>query len=208
MLLPASFSRKKYLIGKRVFDVVFSLLFLCTAFILILAITICIKTTSSGPVLFVQERVGLNGRKFKMFKFRSMETDAERRLRSLGIFNELDGPVFKIKDDPRVTRVGKFLRKTSLDELPQFINVLKGEMSIVGPRPPLPEEVKQYQPWQMQRLSVKPGITCIWQVSGRNRVSFEEWVKMDLVYIDNCSFWLDFKLILKTLVAVVKMTGW
>ena len=162
-----------------------------------------IKWTLPGPVLFNQVRMGLNGRKFNMYKFRSMHQDAENRLGALKSSNEMSGPVFKIANDPRVTPVGRFIRKFSIDELPQLFNVLKGDMSLVGPRPPIYKEVLEYQRWQRRRLSMRPGITCIWQVSGRNDIGFEEWMKLDLQYIDNWSFWLDLKLLFKTIPAVL-----
>lgn len=174
---------------------------------LFLVIAILVKATSSGPVFFYQERCGLNGRRFLVRKFRTMYEHAEDERKILEDDNEMDGPVFKIKDDPRMTMVGSFLRRFSLDELPQLINVLRGEMSLVGPRPPIPDEVDQYQLWQRRRLSMKPGITCIWQVSGRNDTSFEEWMNMDLEYIDNWSLPLDFKLLLLTVKAVVFGSG-
>lgn len=163
-----------------------------------LLIAAAIKCTSKGPVLFSQKRSGLNGRHFNVHKFRTMVVNAEELKKTLMDANEVDGPVFKIKKDPRITGIGAFLRKTSLDELPQLFNVLKGEMSLVGPRPPLPVEVEEYKLWQRRRLSMKPGLTCIWQVSGRNDVSFEQWMNMDLQYIDNWSFGLDLKLLLLT----------
>ena len=172
-----------------------------------LIITLLIKTTSPGPIFFYQERCGLNGRRFLVRKFRTMREHAEEEREKLEKDNEMDGPVFKIKNDPRITLIGSFLRKTSLDELPQFINVLRGEMSLVGPRPPIPDEVEQYQLWQRRRLSMKPGITCIWQVNGRNKTSFEEWMNMDLEYIDNWSLLLDFKLLLLTVKAVIVGSG-
>jgi exopolysaccharide biosynthesis polyprenyl glycosylphosphotransferase len=172
-----------------------------------LVIAVLIKTSSRGPVFFVQQRSGLNGRLFNLYKFRTMVVDAEDLKAALDHENEMDGPVFKIKNDPRITRVGAFLRRTSLDELPQLINVLRGEMSLVGPRPPIPTEVQQYAPWQRRRLSMRPGLTCIWQVSGRNEISFEQWMNMDLEYIDKWSLLLDFKLLLKTVPAVVWGTG-
>jgi len=162
-----------------------------------------IKWTLPGPVLFNQVRMGLNGRKFNMYKFRSMHQDAENRLGALKSSNEMSGPVFKIANDPRVTPVGRFIRKFSIDELPQLFNVLKGDMSLVGPRPPVYKEVLEYQRWQRRRLSMRPGITCIWQVSGRNDIGFEEWMELDLQYIDNWSFWLDLKLLFKTIPAVL-----
>ncbi len=161
-------------------------------------IALGIKSSSGGPVLFSQLRCGLNGRKFVLYKFRTMVRDADDFKGELAVTNEMDGPVFKIKNDPRITRFGRFLRKTSLDELPQLLNVVMGEMSLVGPRPALPEEVEQYDLWQRRRLSMKPGMTCIWQVSGRNTISFDRWMKMDLQYIDNWSLLLDFKILLLT----------
>ncbi|WP_430937007.1 sugar transferase [Saccharicrinis sp. 156] len=164
----------------------------------LLLIALTIKLGDGGPVFFAQTRVGQNGRLFQCLKFRTMVTNAEDLKHTLTEQNEQEGPVFKMKNDPRVTRVGRFLRKTSLDELPQFINVLKGEMSIVGPRPPVPAEVEEYVRWQRRRLSMKPGITCIWQVSGRNNIPFEQWMKMDMQYIDTWSLKLDIMLFLKT----------
>jgi exopolysaccharide biosynthesis polyprenyl glycosylphosphotransferase len=173
----------------------------------LLIIMILIRIDSKGPVFFRQIRVGKNGRLFKVIKFRTMVTNAEALKEKLAAMNEQTGPVFKIKNDPRITKVGRFLRKTSLDEFPQFINVILGHMSIVGPRPPVPKEVEEYQRWQLRRLSMKPGITCIWQVSGRNKISFEDWMKLDLEYIDNWSLALDFMLILKTVRVIVKGDG-
>lgn len=163
-----------------------------------LVLALLVKLTSKGPIFFSQERAGLNGRRFKVHKFRTMVVNAEELKETLLEANEMDGPVFKMKKDPRITPIGRFLRKTSLDELPQLFNVLKGEMSLVGPRPPLPSEVEKYRLWQRRRLSMKPGLTCIWQVSGRNNISFEEWMNMDLEYIDNWSLKLDLKLLLLT----------
>ena len=185
--------------------------YLAASFILILIspvmliITLAIKIDDGGPIFFAQKRVGRNGRRFPCLKFRTMVTNAEALKASLMAQNEQEGPVFKIKKDPRVTRIGHFLRRTSLDELPQFINVLRGEMSIVGPRPPVPAEVTQYERWQRRRLSMKPGITCIWQVSGRNNIPFEQWMKMDMQYIDSWSLKLDLILFLKTF--KVMLTG-
>lgn len=195
------------LIIKRLLDFFLSLFGLLFFLPLLLAISLLIKISSKGPAIFSQERIGLNGRPFQMYKFRSMIVDAEDLREDLLPINEMEGPVFKIKNDPRVTLVGSFLRKTSLDELPQLINVLKGEMSLVGPRPPLSKEVEGYQPFQRRRLSMRPGITCIWQVSGRNKLTFEEWMKLDLQYIDEWSLWLDFKLLLLTIRAVFAGTG-
>ncbi|MEZ5082531.1 MAG: sugar transferase [Bacteroidales bacterium] len=174
----------------------------------LLFIAITIKLTSKGPIFFKQKRVGLRGRTFYMYKFRTMVTNAEELKASLMDKNEADGPVFKIKNDPRITKIGKFLRKSGLDELPQFYNVLIGDMSLVGPRPPVPEEVKQYERWQLRRLSMKPGITCTWQIKpNRNEISFEDWMKMDLQYIDNWSNKLDLVLFFKTIRTILKGSG-
>ena len=171
------------------------------------AAAIWVDSPGASPI-FVQERVGRDGKLFRFYKFRSMVPDAEDQLEELLARNEMDGPVFKMKDDPRITRVGRFIRKTSIDELPQLINILKNDMSIVGPRPALPREAALYTPYQRQRLYVKPGLTCYWQVQpGRNRLSFEEWVDLDLQYIRDRSFWLDWKIILQTVRAVFKMYG-
>jgi len=170
---------------------------------LLITVAIIIKLTSKGPVLYRQRRIGLHGREFMLYKFRSMYLDAEEKQKEIQHLNEMTGPVFKITRDPRVTTVGRFIRKTSLDELPQLFNVLKGEMSMVGPRPPIPHEVEQYKRWQRRRLSMKPGITCIWQVNGRNKIGFEEWTKLDLQYIDNWSLGLDFKILFKTIPVVL-----
>jgi lipopolysaccharide/colanic/teichoic acid biosynthesis glycosyltransferase len=158
-------------------------------------------------VFFVQNRVGMNQRQFKLYKFRSMVADAEERKSELLHLNERDGPAFKIDNDPRITPIGRFIRKTSIDELPQLFNVLSGEMSLVGPRPPLPDEVQKYEWLFRKRLSVKPGITCIWQISGRNNVSFERWMQMDHEYIENWSIWLDLRILLKTIPAVLFSRG-
>ena len=170
--------------------------------------TLLIKLTSPGPVLFVQERVGLGKRSFRLYKFRTMMQGAEKKLAELEHLNEMSGPVFKIKNDPRITKIGHFLRKTSIDELPQLINVLKGDMSLVGPRP-LP--VRDYngfeQDWQRRRFSVRPGITCLWQVNGRSNVSFDKWMKLDMEYIDNWSLLLDFKILILTIPAVFRGSG-
>ena len=167
-----------------------------------------IKLTSPGPVLFIQKRVGLNNRKFVLFKFRTMYKDAQERRSELQNLNEMDGPVFKIKNDPRVTSVGRFLRKFSIDEFPQLFNVLFGRMSLVGPRPPIPKEVREYDAWQRRRLSMRPGLTCLWQVNGRNgKVNFNEWMKLDLDYLDNWSLWLDFKILTKTIPVVLLGIG-
>jgi exopolysaccharide biosynthesis polyprenyl glycosylphosphotransferase len=193
---------------KRVLDILVSswVLVVLSPLLLLIALLILISS-SPGPILFRQERVGRHGRPFHMLKFRTMVVDAEAQKASLESRNEQSGPVFKIKDDPRITPLGRFLRRYSIDELPQFINVLRGEMSIVGPRPPVPSEVARYEAWQRRRLSVRPGITCVWQVSGRNNISFEEWMYLDMRYIDHWSLTEDLKLILKTVPVVVTGRG-
>jgi lipopolysaccharide/colanic/teichoic acid biosynthesis glycosyltransferase len=170
-------------------------------------VSIAIRLDSPGPVFFRQRRVGMNGREFTLLKFRSMYQDAQARLDALRARNEVSGPVFKMKDDPRVTRVGRFIRRTSIDELPQFWNVLRGEMSVVGPRPPIPSEVQQYERRHLRRLSVKPGITCTWQVSGRSSIGFDRWMELDLSYIDNWSLWHDVKILARTIPAVLTGRG-
>jgi exopolysaccharide biosynthesis polyprenyl glycosylphosphotransferase len=171
------------------------------------AISLAIRLGSRGPILFKQERIGLNGRRFTMLKFRTMVPDADKLKAGLLEKNEMSGPVFKIKDDPRITRLGRILRKTSTDELPQLFNVLNGDMSLVGPRPPLAEEVNKFDHWQRRKLSVRPGITCLWQVRGRNNIDFQDWMKMDLEYIDNWSLWLDFRILARTIPAVLSGKG-
>ncbi len=193
---------------KSIFDFTVSFITITIFSPLYIGIAIGIKLSSKGPVFFKQKRVGIRGRKFWVYKFRTMVTNAEELKEKLMDRNEMDGPVFKIARDPRITGIGNFLRKTSLDELPQFFNVLLGDMSIVGPRPPVPSEVKEYERWQLRRLSMKPGITCIWQISpSRNDVSFEEWMRMDLEYIDNWSLRLDFVIILKTIRTMFRADG-
>jgi exopolysaccharide biosynthesis polyprenyl glycosylphosphotransferase len=191
------------LILRRIFDMIGSIVLILLLSPLLLLIILLIRLESPGPVIYRQVRVGLNGRKFTFFKFRSMVQGADERRNDLAVHNIMSGPVFKMRDDPRVTRVGRFLRKSSLDELPQLVNVLWGDMSFVGPRPPIPEEVEQYQGWQRRRLSMKPGITGLWQVSGRNQIDFDQWMKLDLEYIDHWSLWLDFKILLKTIPTVI-----
>lgn len=190
---------KLYLFIKRSIDMICSLagIIVLSPVFLIVAVLIKIEDPK-GSIFFCQERNGQHPNTFKMYKFRSMVHNAEELLKDLQHKNEQTGPAFKIADDPRITKVGKFIRKTSLDELPQLFNVLKGDMSLVGPRPPIPREVEQYTEYQKQRLLVKPGLTCIWQVSGRNNIGFDEWVDMDLEYIKNRNLLLDIKLILKT----------
>lgn len=187
-----------YKFFKRVIDVVCSLVGLLVLSPVLIIISILIKLESDGPIIFSQDRIGYRGQKFKMYKFRSMVVNAEELKKKLAEQNEMSGPMFKMKNDPRVTKIGKFIRKTSIDELPQLINILKGEMSLVGPRPSLPKEVKEFEPWMMERLEVKPGLTCYWQVSGRNDIDFEDWMKLDIKYVRERSFFLDMKLIFKT----------
>jgi exopolysaccharide biosynthesis polyprenyl glycosylphosphotransferase len=195
------------LLLKQMMDSVLSALALILLLPLFVLIATAIKLNSPGPVFFRQARAGLHGRTFRCYKFRTMFVDAEARLAELKHLNEMSGPVFKMRNDPRITGVGRFLRKYSLDELPQFINVFVGDMSLVGPRPPLPAEVAQYTYTQRRRLSIKPGITCIWQVSGRNNIDFDNWVRLDLEYIDKWSLILDIKLLLKTVQTVMRGTG-
>lgn len=196
------------MITKRMIDFTIALAVLVVLAPLFVVVAILIKAGSDGPVFFVQKRMGLNKRKFSLFKFRTMVPDAEAKLAAIEHLNEVSGPVFKIKDDPRITPVGKFLRKTSIDELPQLINVLKGEMSLVGPRP-LP--VRDYQgfdkDWQRRRFSVRPGITCLWQVAGRSSIQFDQWMELDMQYIDKWSLWLDIKILAQTIPAVLRGSG-
>lgn len=199
--VPRTFYHKY---GKRLFDFLASALLLTLLSPIFIATALAIKIDSPGPVMYVSTRLGRRARPFRFLKFRSMHADAEKLRSQLEHLNEMDGPVFKIRDDPRCTRVGRILRKTSLDELPQLISVVLGHMSLVGPRPPIPDEVGQYELWQRRRLSVTPGITCLWQVSGRNRISFAEWMLLDMEYIDHLSFPLDLKIMLMTIPAVAK----
>ncbi len=195
------------LLLKRAFDFAASSVLLALFAPLFFVVGILIKAESPGPVFFKQERVGLNQRRFKIFKFRSMRADAEKLRKELEEHNEADGPVFKIRNDPRVTRVGRFIRKYSIDELPQLINVWLGHMSLVGPRPPIPAEVEQYTWDQRRRLSVKPGMTGLWQVSGRSDVNFQDWVDMDLAYIDSWTFLQDIRILIKTVQVVLQGKG-
>jgi len=196
------------LLAKRVFDVIVSGTLLLLLSPLLLIVALIIRKTSPGPVFFFQQRVGRNKRLFRMCKFRSMVLDAEAKLADLESKNEISGPVFKIKDDPRVTPIGKFIRRTSIDELPQLWNVLKGDMSLVGPRPlPLRDYAGFDQDWQRRRFSVLPGITCLWQVTGRSNIEFDRWMELDMQYIDDWSFWLDLKILLRTIPSVFKGVG-
>jgi len=202
---PANGFYQRY--GKRILDVAAVLcagIFLLPLFLLL---SLAVRLDSRGPVLYTSRRVGEGGRIFSFYKFRSMIVGADRIRDELRHLNEVDGPVFKITRDPRLTRVGTFLRRTSLDELPQLWNILAGDMSLVGPRPPIPEEVLQYEPWQLRRLSVRPGLTCLWQISGRSEIGFDEWMRLDMQYIDNRSFSLDLKILLRTIPAVVGGKG-
>jgi exopolysaccharide biosynthesis polyprenyl glycosylphosphotransferase len=195
-------------VAKRAFDIVGATLGLVVLAPVLLALAALIRLSSKGPAFFIQDRVGLGGRVFRFYKFRTMVCDAEQRKADLAHLNEMSGPVFKIKRDPRITRLGAILRKTSLDELPQLWNVLKGDMSLVGPRPPLPAEVELYSVFQAQRLGVTPGLTGLWQVSGRNTIEdFETWVRLDLEYARRWTLWLDIKIVLKTVVVVLLARG-
>jgi exopolysaccharide biosynthesis polyprenyl glycosylphosphotransferase len=200
---------KQYALAiKKFLDLTISLAMIILLFPVLMVIAIAIKLSSKGPVIYKQPRVGLRGRMFALYKFRTMIVNADEIRKSLEVANEVDGPVFKIKDDPRVTKIGGFLRKTGLDELPQLINILKGEMSLIGPRPPLKEETLQYKRWQLRRLSVKPGLSCFWQIKPeRNSIKFEKWMELDLAYIDNWSLRLDFIIFLKTIKTVFLRTG-
>ena len=187
-----------YYLVKRAMDIVFACIGLIVLSPIFLVVAILIKCESKGNCIFAQERVGLNGEKFKMYKFRSMVENAEELKKKLQDKNEMGGPMFKMKEDPRITKIGKFIRKTSIDELPQLLNVVKGEMSLVGPRPSLPKEVAQFEEWMLKRLEVKPGLTCYWQVSGRNDIGFQDWMKLDVKYVRERNTLVDIKLILKT----------
>ena len=197
-----------YLTCKRVMDVLCSTfaLIVLSPLMLVVAILIYLDDPSGSPI-FIQDRVGKNGKVFRFYKFRSMAVDAEARLKELQDKNEMDGPVFKIKDDPRVTRVGKLIRRTSIDELPQLVNIIKGEMSVVGPRPALPREVEKYGAYEKQRLLVKPGLTCYWQARGRNEIGFDVWMEMDMEYVYEHNIWVDIKLVLITIRMVVTGKG-
>lgn len=193
---------------KNILDINISLFIMILLSPALLFLSVLIKLTSRGPVIFKQVRVGLRGRKFNMYKFRTMVHNAETLRKDLDAVNEVDGPVFKIKNDPRITSIGKFLRRTGLDELPQLFNIMKGEMSLIGPRPPLESETLQYKRWQLRRLSVKPGLSCFWQIKeDRNNIKFEKWMELDLAYIDNWSLRLDFMIFLKTIKTVLIRSG-
>ena len=207
-LYEAPLERGFYLlVGKRVLDVLGASLGLLLASPILLVAAVAIKLESRGPVFYRSMRIGKGARPFPFLKLRSMVDGADRHRHALAHLNETDGPVFKIAADPRVTRVGRLLRVTSVDEIPQLWNVLRGEMSLVGPRPPIAEEVMQYEPWQLRRLDVLPGITCLWQISGRSRIGFQEWMRLDLEYIKHRSFWLDMKILIRTIPAVLSREG-
>ena len=195
------------LFAKRLFDFLVSLIAIILLSPVLLIVALVVKLESRGPVVFRQLRVGKYNIPFTMFKFRSMRMDAEHMKEALMAANEMDGPVFKIREDPRLTRVGRFIRRWSLDELPQLFNILRGDMSIVGPRPLPVVEVADMQENQMRRHSVKPGLTCIWQISGRNEISFDEWIQLDLIYVDNQSFMLDLEIFFRTFSAVLRHKG-
>ena len=190
--------------GKRIFDLAVGLFALVLLSPLLLLIVIAIRLDSPGRILYVSTRLGRRAQPFRFLKFRSMFVGADLMKSQLAHLNEMDGPVFKISNDPRVTRMGRFLRKTSLDELPQLFSVIRGDMSLVGPRPPIPVEVEEYELWQRRRLAVTPGITCLWQVSGRNQIGFSEWMRLDMAYIDHLSFALDLRIMLLTVPAVIR----
>ncbi len=207
-LVGRSTRLRGYLRAKRALDLALGGLALLVAAPLLLALAVLVRATSPGPALFWQRRCGQEGRIFWMPKLRTMVADAERQRGALRDRNEMDGPAFKIQDDPRVTPVGRLLRRFSLDELPQLWNVVRGEMSLVGPRPAVPGEVARYARAQRRRIAVRPGLTCLWQISGRNRLGFEDWVRLDLAYIDRRSLRLDLEILLRTLPAVLRGTGW
>jgi len=200
-------ARGRYWILKRALDIAGSAALLGALSPFLLLIAALVRLTSKGPVFFRQVRVGLHGERFNMLKFRSMVANAEELKANLAKLNEQTGPVFKIKHDPRITQLGRVLRRFSIDELPQLVNVLRGDMTLVGPRPPVPQEVAQYEPWQWRRLSVPPGLTCLWQVSGRNEIAFQDWMYLDLQYIDHQNLGRDLNLILRTLPAVMSGRG-
>ncbi|MBY0213507.1 MULTISPECIES: sugar transferase [Priestia] len=205
--IPVS-QRSSYLFLKRTFDIMGALLGIIFLSLVFFIVAVIIKLEDpKGPIFFSQKRIGKNGQEFHMYKFRSMVTDAEERLQELLKLNETTGAMFKMKNDPRVTKIGRFIRKTSIDELPQLWNVLKGDMTLVGPRPPLQREVAEYTGYQLQRLLVTPGCTGLWQVSGRSNIGFEEMVELDLSYIQSRTFFMDIKIIFKTVAMVFGSKG-
>lgn len=192
---------------KRGIDILASVVLMLVTLPVLVITAVAVAVSTRGPIFYVQERVGRDGRHFRMVKFRSMYVDADERIGDVASLNQKSGPIFKLDNDPRVTAVGRIIRKLSVDELPQLANVLKGDMSIVGPRPPLPREVVEYSPLDRQRLTVTPGLTCIWQVSGRSELDFDEWIQMDLEYIRDWSLGLDLRLILRTIPAILTAKG-
>ncbi len=199
--------RPLYDLSKRAFDAAFALTLLVMTLPVSLVAALLVRLSSPGPILFRQVRCGHEGQPFTCYKFRTMVDGASHLREVLRPLNEVDGPVFKMRNDPRITRVGRWLRRLSIDELPQLINVLRGEMSVVGPRPPLPEEVEEYGPREWRRLAVKPGLTCLWQVSGRSLIGFDEWMALDLAYVERRGFWYDVQLVLRTVPAVFTGRG-
>ena len=203
-LAPRVISYRK---RKRILDIAGSGVLLILLFPLMAFFALLIKLTSKGPIIFKAPRVGRCGKTFPFYKFRSMYTDAEKRLIDIKDQNEREGPIFKMKNDPRITPVGRFMRKYSVDELPQLLNVFLGHMSLVGPRPPLPREVEQYDEYMAERLSVRPGLTCYWQIMGRSDLTFEQWMELDHRYLNEMSIWVDLKILIKTPLAVLKGRG-
>lgn len=206
IITPEDLHKPVYEFVKRIFDVICSCLALAVLSPVFLVTAIAVKS-DGGPVFYSQKRAGKDNKPFEMYKFRSMCPNAEGLQKELIQYNEMDGPVFKMKNDPRITKVGKFIRKYSIDELPQLVNILRGDMTIVGPRPPLLKEVREYNAYQMQRLLVKPGLTCFWQAYGRSNLSFDDWMDMDMKYIKRRSMRLDVELIIKTVFAVIFKRG-
>ena len=194
-------------LGKRVLDLTLASIACIPALPVIALAAVAIKLDSRGPVFHRAVRVGRGGRKFTFLKLRSMQVGAEELRGLLLHLNQAQGPAFKLHNDPRVTRVGRWLRKLSLDELPQLLHVIQGHMSLVGPRPPFPEEVERYEPWMLRRLSVRPGLTCLWQIRGRSDLNFEEWMRLDIEYVDRLSFWLDLRILALTVPAVISARG-
>ncbi len=194
-------------LGKRTLDVIGACIALVLFAPIVAVLAVIVAASSRGSVFYRSTRIGRGGREFTFYKLRSMVKDADLKRQHVEHLNEADGPVFKIARDPRITPIGRFMRSTSLDEVPQFWNVLRGDMSLVGPRPPIPEEVAQYEPWQLRRLDVRPGLTCLWQISGRSRIGFQEWMRLDLEYIRHQSIRLDMKILLRTIPAVLSREG-
>ncbi len=207
ILPPQAAVSRGYMVCKRAIDLIGATVALAILALPMALVALLIKLESRGPVFFVQYRLGEHGIPFRFYKFRSMVVNAEDIRSELEAVNEASGPVFKIRQDPRMTRIGRLIRRTSLDETPQLFHVLAGQMSLVGPRPPLPEEVENYEPWQRERLAVRPGLTCIWQISGRSDIPFERWVELDIEYVRRRSLWLDLKILLLTIPAVLSGRG-